>query len=181
MAFDKRLLQRVRVPLGFIFAIVFLVFARPTFTSLLVGASIAVIGVIIRAWASGHIRKAQELAVSGPYAYTRNPLYVGSLIMGIGFSIASGVWWLAVLFSLLFLGIYLPVMRVEAEDIRRIFGPEYEEYEQNVPMFVPRLTPWRTAARAFDVQLYLKYREYRAAIGVAVALAALAAKAYFLP
>lgn len=181
MAFDKRLLQRIRVPLGFIFAIVFLVFARPTFVSIAVGAFVTAVGVFIRGWASGHIRKAQELAVSGPYAFTRNPLYIGSLIMGIGFTIASGVWWLAVLFSLLFIGIYLPVMRVEVDDIRQIFGAEYDEYERNVPMFIPRLTPWRKAGRPFDFQLYLRYREYRAAIGVGVALSALAAKAYFLP
>ena len=108
-------IQRFRVPLGFLFAAVFLFFARPEIWSLAIGGAIAVVGLLIRAWASGHIRKNQTLAVSGPYAYTRNPLYLGSFIMGLGFTIASGVWWLAILFALLFLGIYLPVMRAESK------------------------------------------------------------------
>lgn len=178
--FDKRLIQRIRVPLGFLFAIVFLVFAAPTVFSLAVGGVVAALGVVIRAWASGHIRKASVLAVSGPYAYTRNPLYVGSFILGVGFTAAAGVWWLAVLFSVLFIGIYLPVMSVETEDIRRIFGKEFDEYEKNVPLLIPRFTPWKKTGVKFDFQLYLRYREYRAAIGVAIAVVALAAKAYFL-
>lgn len=179
--FDKRLVQRVRVPLGFIFAIIFIIFAKPTLVSLAVGAAVAYVGVLIRAWASGHIRKAKKLAVSGPYAYTRNPLYVGSFIMGVGITIAAGVWWLAILFAVLFLGIYLPVMRVEIGDMRRIFGVEFDDYENNVPLFVPRLTKWKDSGERFDFQLYLQYREYRAAIGVAVVIALLAAKSYFLP
>lgn len=178
--FDKRFLQRIRVPLGFVFAILFVVFSRPTFWTLLVGGIVAVIGVAIRAWASGHIDKASELAVSGPYAYTRNPLYLGSLILGLGFTVAAGVWWLGLLFVALFLGIYLPVMRVEVDDIRRIFGTEFDEYERAVPLFLPRLTAWGKNDRKFDVSLYLRYREYRAAIGAAIAITALAAKAYFL-
>ena len=178
--FDKRLIQRIRVPLGFLFAIVFLVFADPTVLSLVVGGAIAAVGVAIRAWASGHIRKASVLAVSGPYAFTRNPLYVGSFILGVGFTVAAGVWWLAAIFSGLFIGIYLPVMRVETEDIRRIFGDDFDEYGKNVPLLIPRFTPWKKTGVKFDFQLYLRYREYRAAIGAAIALVALAAKAYFL-
>ncbi|MEP6788361.1 MAG: isoprenylcysteine carboxylmethyltransferase family protein [Acidobacteriota bacterium] len=181
MATDrKRLLQRLRVPLGFLFAIIFLIFARPTMLTVAIGGAIALIGVAIRAWSSGHIRKAKELAISGPYAFTRNPLYVGSFILGVGFTLAAGVWWLALLFSALFIGIYLPVMRVEAEDIRAIFGDSFDEYERNVPLFVPRLTPWQKTGAKFDFGLYLQYREYRAAIGAAVAIAVLAAKSYFL-
>ena len=178
--FDKRFLQRLRVPLGFLFAIIFIVFARPTVLSLLIGGGIALIGLAIRAWASGHIRKAKRLAVSGPYAYTRNPLYVGSFILGVGFTFAAGVWWLALIFSGLFLGIYWPVMRVEAQDMHRIFGKDFEQYEQNVPLFVPRLTVWKNTRDKFNFQLYLQYREYRAAIGAVVAIAALAAKACLL-
>jgi protein-S-isoprenylcysteine O-methyltransferase Ste14 len=176
----KRLLQRLRVPLGFLFAIVFIIFAKPTTLTLVIGGGIALIGLAIRAWASGHIRKASVLAVSGPYAYTRNPLYLGSLILGVGFSVAAGVWWLAIIFSVLFIGIYLPVMRVEIEDIRRIFGDDYDEYESNVPLLIPRFTPWKNAGGKFDFQLYLQYREYRAAIGTICAVGLLAAKAFFL-
>jgi protein-S-isoprenylcysteine O-methyltransferase Ste14 len=181
ISFDKRFLQRARVPLGFTFAVLFLIFAKPTVLSIIVGGGIALIGVTIRAWSSGHIRKAKELAVSGPYAYTRNPLYVGSFILGVGFTVAAGVWWLALIFSALFIGIYLPVMRVEAQDIREIFGVDFDDYERNVPMFIPRLTPWRKTGVKFDFQLYLRYREYRAAIGAAIAIAVLTLKAYFLP
>jgi protein-S-isoprenylcysteine O-methyltransferase Ste14 len=177
---DKRTLQRIRIPLGFAFAAVFLIFARPTALTLLIGGAIAIVGLAIRAWASGHIRKASVLAVSGPYAHTRNPLYLGSLILGLGFTVAAGVWWLALLFVALFIGIYLPVMRVEADDMRRIFGEEYEVYAQNVPVLIPRITPWKHADTRFDYRLYLQYREYRAAIGAAAAIVVLTAKAYFL-
>lgn len=178
--FDKRFVQRIRVPLGFLFAIVFLVFARPTLVTILIGSVVALAGVLIRAWASGHIRKAKTLAVSGPYGYTRNPLYLGSMILGLGFTVASGVWWLAIVFCILFLGIYLPVMRVEIGDMRRIFGEEFEEYERNVPLLIPRFTVWKNTGEKFDLKLYSQYREYRAAIGAAVVVAILTAKAFFL-
>ena len=113
ISIDKRLLQRVRVPLGFIFAAVFLVAAWPTAITIAAGTGVALIGLLIRGWASGHIRKAATLATSGPYAYTRNPLYLGSLILGLGFTVASGVLWLTPLFFVLFLGLYLPVIRIE--------------------------------------------------------------------
>jgi protein-S-isoprenylcysteine O-methyltransferase Ste14 len=148
--------------------------------SLAFGSGIALIGLAIRAWASGHIRKASALAVTGPYAYTRNPLYVGSFILGVGFTVAAGVWWLAIVFCALFIGIYLPVTRVEAEDIRRIFGEDFNEYERNVPMLIPRLTRWKNTGEKFDFQLYLKYREYRACLGALLALGVLSAKAFFL-
>lgn len=178
--FDKRFLQRIRVPLGFVFAILFVIFSRPTRWTLLTGGAVALVGLLIRAWASGHIRKASELAVSGPYSYTRNPLYLGSLILGLGFTIAAGVWWLAILFLALFLGIYLPVMRVEADDMRRIFGEDFVDYKRSVPLLIPRLSVWKDTGTRFDGALYLRYREYRAALGGLIALIALAAKAWYL-
>ncbi len=180
ISLDKRFLQRLRVPLGFLFALVFFIFARPTVLSLAIGGAIAMVGLAIRAWASGHIRKASVLAVTGPYGYTRNPLYLGTLLLGIGFTVAAGVWWLALLFCVWFIGIYLPVMRVEAEDMRRIFPQHFEEYERNVPLLIPRFTAWKKSFEKFDFQLYLRYREYRAALGGVFAIGVLAAKAYFL-
>ena len=100
--------------------------------------------------------------------------------MGIGFTVAAGVWWLALLFCLLFIGIYWPVMSVEAEDMRHFFGGDFEEYQANVPLFIPRLSVWKATAGKFDSRLYLQYREYRAAIGALAAIGSLAAKAYFL-
>ena len=107
-------IQRWRVPLGFLCGALFIFFARPTPKALLIGASVSLLGLAIRAWAAGHIRKNAQLATSGPYAFTRNPLYFGSFLLSLGFTIASGRLLLGLLFAALFLGIYLPVMRVEA-------------------------------------------------------------------
>ena len=177
---NKRLLQRVRVPLGFLFAILFIIFAHPTWVTMLIGGAVALIGLAIRGWASGHIRKVEKLAVSGPYGYTRNPLYLGSFLLGAGFTIAGGVWWLPIVFAVSYLGIYLPVMRVEEEDLTRIFGADFGEYKVAVPLFLPRLTVWKKTDVKFDSDLYLRYREYRAAIGMAVAMGLLLIKAVWL-
>jgi len=177
---NKRVLQRIRVPLGFLFSIIFLVFARPDATVLIIGGIVAVIGILIRAWASGHIRKNQNLAMSGPYSHTRNPLYLGSFVLGIGFTIAAGVWWLGIIFITLFLGIYLPVMRVESGDLTKLFGAEYEEYAGRVPLFFPSLKAYRASDEKFDMSLYMRHREYQAALGLAFAWLVLAFKTFFL-
>lgn len=177
-------LQRWRVPLGFLSAGIFVWLARPRLVTLLVGLVVAVVGLVIRAWAAGHIRKNAALAVSGPYAYTRNPLYLGSFILGLGFSIASGHPLLWALFGGLFLGIYWPVMRVEAATLVELFGSEYEAYAQAVPLFLPRLTAYRGAAARgitkFDRNLYFRYREYRAGLGLVIAWGVLALKAFWM-
>lgn len=147
------------------------------------GAGVAVLGLSIRAWAAGHIRKNSQLATSGPYAYTRNPLYFGSFLLGLGFTIAAGKWLLALLFAALFLGIYFPVMRVEASTMEELFGEAYDKYKGSVPLFIPRLTPYREGEShtiQFDSALYMRYREYRAALGLAAAWCLLLAKSYFL-
>jgi protein-S-isoprenylcysteine O-methyltransferase Ste14 len=176
-------IQRWRVPLGFAFAAVFMVLAKPNPTTLLMGAVVSLIGLAVRAWASGHIRKNDKLAISGPYAYTRNPLYLGSFLVGLGFTIASGRWLLAILFAGLFLGIYFPVMRVEASTLAEIFGRDYEKYKQEVPLFFPRFTPFRASESGrvrFNGDLYMRYREYRAAVGLVAAWGLLLFKTYYL-
>lgn len=177
---NKRILQRIRVPLGFLFAVVFLVFANPQPTVLVIGGIVAAIGVLIRAWASGHIRKNQNLAISGPYAFTRNPLYLGSFFLGVGFTVAAGVWWLGIIFIALFLGVYLPVMRAESAELTKLFGAEYEEYSRRVPLFFPRPTTQRTSDTKFDMSLYMRHREYQAALGFVFAWLVLAFKTLFL-
>jgi protein-S-isoprenylcysteine O-methyltransferase Ste14 len=160
------------VPLGFLCAVVFFLVARPRPATLALGGAIALLGLGLRAWASGHIRKNDKLAISGPYAFTRNPLYLGSFIMGLGFTIAAGRLWLGLLFAALFLGIYLPVMRVEAATLFQIFGDDFRSYAGAVPLFFPRLTPWHgpgSMEQRFDRSLYLRYREYQAALGFLVA------------
>lgn len=177
--------QRWRVPLGFACAAVFIILAKPNARSLAVGGAVALVGLAIRAWASGHIRKNDRLAVSGPYAHTRNPLYLGSFILGIGFTVAasSSLWLFAALgglFAALFLGIYIPVMRVEASTLAELFGVEYARYAASVPLLFPRLTPYKadeSAPVAFDAGLYMRYREYRAALGLLLAWCVLMLKA----
>jgi protein-S-isoprenylcysteine O-methyltransferase Ste14 len=177
--------QRWRVPLGFACAAVFLVLARPDRRSLVIGGAVALLGLAIRAWASGHIRKTAQLAVSGPYAHTRNPLYLGSFILGLGFTVAAASGLLLFLllgglFAALFLGIYWPVMRVEAATLAEMFGEEYTQYAAAVPLLFPRPTPYRAAegsAVRFDFALYMRYREYRAALGLLVAWCVLWLKA----
>ena len=170
--------QRWRVPLGFVISPIFILLAKPRPWTLGLGGAISLIGLALRAWASGHLRKNDALATTGPYAYTRNPLYLGSFLIGVGFTIAAGRWELAVLFALLFLGIYVPVMRVESVTVEHLFGHKYRQYAQAVPLFLPRLTRYHGAAKAeFEVALYKRYREYQAAIGFVVAFAVLVAKA----
>ena len=171
-------LQRLRVPFGFVTAILFVVFSQPTWRSLLIGVPIALAGALIRAWASGHLRKNAELAVSGPYAYTRNPLYFGSFVMAIGCAISGGNLWLGLLLIAFFLIIYWPVMQVEAEHMNRLFAGAYSEWAASVPLFIPRVTPYRNGqAQCFEWRQYLHHREYRALIGLAVVVGVLALKA----
>jgi protein-S-isoprenylcysteine O-methyltransferase Ste14 len=172
--------QRLRVFAGYVFAIVFIIFCRPTGMLLAVGTAIVILGLLLRAWACGHLRKKAELDVSGPYAYTRNPLYLGSFLITLGFAAASGVWWLALVSVIFFLGIYLPVMNVERDELEEVIGDEYRDYVKDVPVFIPRLTRGRRSERKFSFQLYLKNGEYEAAIGVLAVVLTLAAKAYYM-
>jgi protein-S-isoprenylcysteine O-methyltransferase Ste14 len=176
-------MQRWRVPLGFLCGVLFILLARPRPMTLAIGGIVAVMGLALRAWAAGHIRKNAQLATSGPYAYTRNPLYLGSFLLGLGFTIASSRWPLGVIFAALFLGIYLPVMRVEAATLAEMFGEDYKHYSSSVPLFFPRPVPYRdgqTQGVRFDPGLYLRYREYRAALGLVIAWGLLALKAVFM-
>ncbi|HEX8184364.1 MAG TPA: isoprenylcysteine carboxylmethyltransferase family protein, partial [Blastocatellia bacterium] len=154
-----------------------------------IGAVISIVGLMIRAWASGFLRKNQELTTTGPYAHTRNPLYFGTFILGTGIAISGGTLWFVALFMALYLLIYVPVMYAEAETMRHLFADEYEHYSKQVPLFLPRLTPYRAPSkhqanatseslieRRFDGSRYLKHREYRAAFGLLVVYALLAAK-----
>jgi protein-S-isoprenylcysteine O-methyltransferase Ste14 len=173
-------MQRWRVPLGFACSALFMIFARPRPVTLISGGAIALLGLLLRAWAAGHIHKNAALAISGPYAYTRNPLYLGSFLLGLGFTIASSRMLLALVFVTLFGGIYFPVMRVEAATLAEMFGEDYARYARAVPLFFPRLLPFRDANKSDDVKfdplLYMRYREYQAALGLLLAWSLLALK-----
>jgi protein-S-isoprenylcysteine O-methyltransferase Ste14 len=175
-------MQRWRVPLGFLCGLLFLVLGRPRPLTLLIGAAVALPGLALRAWAVGHLRKNDALATSGPYAYTRNPLYLGSFLIGLGFTIAAGRWFLSFVFLALFLGIYVPVMRVESRTLAGLFGDTYRTYALKVPAFIPRFPPYRHhgGSTSFDVKLYRRYREYQAALGLVVAWTLMAVKAFFI-
>lgn len=176
----QRHLTRWRVPLGFLIGAVCLVLAAPRTWSITTGALLALAGLLWRAWAAGHVRKNERLATSGPYAHTRNPLYFGSFLLGAGFSLATARLELAVLFIVFYLAVYWPVMHAEADHMVKLFPNEYAGYAQAVPLFFPRITPWSGRERLrFDWQLYLRYREYRALIGMVAALAVLAAKVFW--
>jgi protein-S-isoprenylcysteine O-methyltransferase Ste14 len=164
-------LQRWRVPLGFISAILFVIASRPTWLLLLVGFPLAVAGSLVRAWASGHLRKNRELATDGPYAFTRNPLYFGSFLLVLGFSIGGGSWWLGLWLVTFFGLIYWPVIQTEAAHIEQLFGDDYRSWASRVPLFFPRFSPGSETAqsslsRSFDLQQYLNHREYRLTIGL---------------
>src|SRR5437879_8150711 len=165
MAEWSQIARRIRVPLGFLFAVFYFWLARPTWRSLMLGAIAVVPGLLLRALASGHVRKNESLATSGPYAYTRNPLYLGSLVMGLGFCVAARSWWVGAALVVMFFAIYLPVIRDEEAFLRRTF-PEFEEYSRKVPRMWPRLarqsSDQKEAAEGFSWDLYLKHHEYNA-------------------
>lgn len=177
MAEWSRIARRIRVPLGFAFAVLYFWLARPTWRFIVVGAILIVPGLVIRALASGHVRKNEALATSGPYAYTRNPLYLGSLLIGIGFAIAARSWWIGALLVVMFLAIYVPVIRGEEKFLREKF-PEFEEYTRRVSRILPRIVPARISGETgrFSFELYLKHREWNALLGAVAAVAALALK-----
>lgn len=181
MAFPKKYAEfvaRTRIATGFLIGAAFLWFAQPTARSLLLGGAIALAGLWIRAWAAGHLRKNQELAISGPYAHVRNPLYVGTLTAGIGFGVAGAHVGIAVAMVAFFLLYYLPVVEEEESHLRKIL-PGYEEYVQRVPRIVPALVPRSSNGAAFSFSQYRKNREYEAFAGFLVVMALLVAKAYW--
>ncbi len=159
------LVARLRVTCGFIMVAAFAWFSRPDGRSLAIGLPVSALGLLLRAWATGHVEKNIRLAQSGPYAYVRNPLYLGTLTAAAGFAIASRQWPLAVLFGVVFLFIYLPAIELEEQHLRKLF-PEFAEYSARVPSLLPTLSPVRRPGR-FRWSLYVRNREYQALMGFA--------------
>ena len=175
--------RKVRVPFGFLTAAVFLgqiYFFPPTAHSLLWSLVLTVPGGMLRAYASGYVRKNAELAVTGPYAFTRNPLYLGSMLMAVGFAAAGRSWLIAGLLVLMFLAIYLPTILSEEQFLRGAF-PAFDAYARKVPRLLPRLTPARLNGNdaanekggGFSGALYAQHREYNSALGAVAIYAAL--------
>jgi len=167
---------RWRVRLGYPLAILVLWFARPNPKSILVAIPVGLLGLFLRAAAAGYLHKQEVLTVTGPYAYTRNPLYLGSAILTLGAAIATYSWISAVILCGYFALFYSVVMRREEEELRRHHGAAFDEYARAVPLFLPRLAPAKLSSAApgpFSFALYKKNREYRAAIGFLLLLAIL--------
>jgi len=165
---------RWRARLGFPLAAVCLYFARPLPGSILAGGAMALIGMAIRAAAAGHLQKGQTVAMFGPYARTRNPLYLGSALLALGFVIAVRSWVAAVLVAAYYLALYPFLMRREEAELSARFGSAFDEYARSVPMFWPRLrrnSP--TGGWQFSWTRYARNREYQTALGLALLLAAL--------
>jgi protein-S-isoprenylcysteine O-methyltransferase Ste14 len=184
MAKWSQIARRIRVPLGFLFAVLYFWLAHPSWRSLMLGALVIIPGLLIRALASGHVRKNEALATSGPYAYTRNPLYLGSLLMGLGFCVAARSWWVGLALVAMFFAIYLPVIRDEENFLRAKF-PDFDQYARRVPRMLPRLTPHANEEHqvpsTFSLELYSKHREYKALLGALAMMAALILKMNFFP
>jgi protein-S-isoprenylcysteine O-methyltransferase Ste14 len=165
---------RWRARLGFPLAAICLYFARPLPSSILIGGTMALAGLAIRAVASGHLQKGETVAMSGPYARTRNPLYFGSALMAAGFVIVARSWVVAVLVAAYYLALYPFLMRREEVELRARFGNAFDEYARRVPLFWPRL---RSASGGSDTHFswtrYSRNREYQTSLGVILLLAGL--------
>lgn len=172
----QRIARRIRVPLGFAAAALFLfeMGRRPPVPGA-VAWSLALVlpGLWLRGYSAGYIKKNQELTTTGPYAFVRNPLYLGSILIAAGFAVAILSWPVAVALAIMFIAIYVPVIASEERFLRAAF-PEFPEYCRRVPRLIPRLTPALSPAAAgnqrgrFFMPLYLKHREYNALLGVAL-------------
>jgi protein-S-isoprenylcysteine O-methyltransferase Ste14 len=172
MSQSKKFWTRWRVRAGYPVAVVYLLLAAPQRRWIVIGGIIAAFGLIIRAGASGHLRKDQELATTGPYARTRNPLYLGSSLLAAGFAIAGHSWWAGFVVLSYFTVFYYAVIRCEEEDLRKLFGLAFEEYAARVPLFFPAFgdTEGESSSRSpdssgFSWMQYGRNREYQALIG----------------
>lgn len=168
---EQSIIQKIRVPLGFVFGAAFLwiapQYATPDRT--LIGGIVSAVGVLIRAWATGHIVKNEVLATTGPYAHTRNPLYLGSFLLALGLAFAAH-WVAMVLVVVFWIVVYGPTITRERDFLRGQYGAAYAEYEANVPAFFPRLTAWKGPPGAdrsggFSGRLYMRHNEWQAGLG----------------
>lgn len=178
----NRIARRIRVPLGFVFAVLFLWLARPTILFMAVSLVVVAPGLLLRGYASGYVKKNAELTVTGPYAHTRNPLYLGSMLIAFGFALAARSWWIAVVLMILFAAIYIPVIRSEEAYLRSVF-PGFDAYAAAVPRLWPRVRAAggsKTTKGVFSWELYRQHREYNALLGAGGMYAALILKLVLL-
>jgi len=179
----QKIARRIRVPLGFVFAGVFLWLAQPTWKTMLLSLLLVAPGVWLRAYAAGYVRKNAELTRTGPYAYTRNPLYLGSMMIAFGFAVAAASWIILVLLALLFAAIYIPTIQGEESYLREHFAG-FDEYAAKVPRLLPRLTAAEFPANEnasggrFSAGQWRHHREYNALMGAGAIYLALAVRLF---
>jgi protein-S-isoprenylcysteine O-methyltransferase Ste14 len=181
----RKFWMRWRVRIGYPVAVLYWLLAKPTHHWIAMGAAVAGFGILIRAIAAGHLSKDRELATAGPYARTRNPLYLGSAFLAAGFAIAGHSWYAGSLIAIYFAVFYYAVMRNEEEDLRARFGIVFDEYAAKVPLFLPDFfgsgytqAPETKSTHPFSWELYRRNREYKALIGTLAALAAVWLRMY---
>ncbi len=165
----KKIAQKIRVPAGTVLGLLFLWWMHPSARSLWIGAAIAIPGSLLRLWAAGHIEKGRVLTQSGPYAYTRNPLYLGSFIMALGIIIGGQGYWLLLPFGLFFAFFYIPVMRAEELELLSGYGEQFVEYSKRVPLFFPAFPKASSPSPAFLWSRVIRNREHRTVMGLVVA------------
>jgi protein-S-isoprenylcysteine O-methyltransferase Ste14 len=171
MMFPKRyadFAQRLRVPAGFVLLLMFAWLSRPSAFSMELGLPISIMGLLLRGWAAGHLAKNEKLATSGPFAYVRNPLYLGTLITAAGLVVAAHEIWLALVFVAVFVLVYLPAIELEEQHLRAIF-PSYADYAAKIRRFLP-LGKWVRTETAFSWPLYRRNEEYKALGGFLIAV-----------
>ena len=173
-------LRKLRLKAVWLIVFPFFLFSSPTVGLVAGGAALAAIGLWIRGWSAGTIHKDEELTTTGPYAFTRNPLYVGSFVIGIGGSLAGGHWVWPTLFLLFYAGVYGRTMAHEATGLTERFGDRYLEYAAHVPGFLPRAIPYRAGStgegRGFRWSQYKRNREWEASLGAVAAFGVLLVK-----
>jgi hypothetical protein len=165
----NKLAQKLRVPVGTVLGILFLLLMHPSLRSLLIGGAITLPGCLLRLWAAGHIEKGRVLTQSGPYAFTRNPLYLGSFFMALGIIIAGQSYWLLPAFALFFAIIYFPVMKAEEQELLGGYGNRFVEYSRRVPLFLPAFQTVGFRSSTFQWERVVRNREHRNLAGLAVA------------
>jgi protein-S-isoprenylcysteine O-methyltransferase Ste14 len=180
----RKFWMRWRVRTGYPVALIYLYLATPAPRAILIGSVIAAVGLLIRGASAGHLRKDQVLALTGPYAFTRNPLYFGSAFLAAGFLLAGHSWAGGAVVAVYFIVFYSAVMRNEEEDLRARFGALFDRYAQSVPLFFPRVVnPGALAelrdpqqAHGFSWAQFRRNREYNAIAGAIVGMAVVAAR-----
>lgn len=178
MAEFSRWATRARVPLHFLLAALLVWLARPTPKLFAAGSVLVLLGLLVRAWAAGHLRRDKPLTVSGPYAYVRHPLYLGSALVLAGFALASGEALVAIAAAAYFLVLFVPVLGREDKERGRL-SELHAAYAAQVPTFLPRLSPANGldgSERRFQWSIFLSNREWRAEVGCALLLALLYAR-----